>query len=282
MSHSIAQYTGTRIDSSAKHIMQCRVNHDFFTKVFEIEERKLVENKYRYAMQKDELVLDVGAYTQETDPDAEFKDAELLHAYPSVITTLGDGIKDEHMNGIRKYYRNLSMENEDNCIVYSAGSHRHVFPHKFGFVGVSLGTAYASDYSGDNVGSVLIGGMATVLNGHFQCYTGELVQWYFDFERGEYDSDGFRLAAIPNEDNRLLVPASGSEDYYKQRMFGAYQEVNQGKYRGPLIKPYRPMRNAGGKRDRHLYGDRVRIVGRIVNGGMPWEPIDIFLSNTFI
>eukprot|EP00960_Hanusia_phi_P075097 768373-Hanusia_phi.AAC.14 len=286
---SIAQYTGTRIDSSAKHIVQCRVNHDIFCKIFGIAEKRLTEDKYRYAMQKDELVLDVGRRSVSDSPD-RFEDSEEKIAYPSVLTTLGDTIKPEVMNGIRLYYRGLTFTNEDLPITYSEATAkgttlRRAFPYKFAFVGVSVGTAYASDLSGDNVGSVLVGGMATVLNGHFPCYTGELVQWYFDFEREEYDEEGFRSANPPDlggMDNSLYVPNGGKEEWYQRRMFAVYREVNSGKYRVPLIKPYRPTRDPEGRRRNFVYGDRVRIVGRIVNGGQPWEPVDIFLSNTFV
>jgi hypothetical protein len=47
--------------------------------------------------------------------------------------------------------------------------------------GVALGQAWASYLSGDTVASVLVGGMMTVLNGHFAMHTGDEVQWYFDF-----------------------------------------------------------------------------------------------------
>lgn len=39
---------------------------------------------------------------------------------------------------------------------------------EFYFVGISLGLAYAHPHSGDTVASVMIGGLRTVLNGHFQ------------------------------------------------------------------------------------------------------------------
>ena len=52
----------------------------------------------------------------------------------------------------------------------------------FQIQGYSLGRAFASSLSGDTVFSVLIGGCATVINGHFLMHTGQLVQWYFGFE----------------------------------------------------------------------------------------------------
>lgn len=39
---------------------------------------------------------------------------------------------------------------------------------EFYFVGISLGLAYAHPHSGDTVASVMIGGLRTILNGHFQ------------------------------------------------------------------------------------------------------------------
>ena len=48
--------------------------------------------------------------------------------------------------------------------------------------GYALGLAYASSLSGDTVSSILIGGMVTVMNGAFECRSGQMIQWYFDFE----------------------------------------------------------------------------------------------------
>jgi hypothetical protein len=53
----------------------------------------------------------------------------------------------------------------------------------FQIQGYSLGRAFASSISGDTVFSVLIGGCATVINGHFPMHTGQLVQWYFGCEK---------------------------------------------------------------------------------------------------
>jgi hypothetical protein len=284
MAHSIAQYTGTRIDSSAKHIVACKVNGKVFEKLGN-NVKQLTDDKFRYAMQKDELVLSVALMTDEDimrGIDRTFQRTFVKHAYPPVITTLGDKLTNEHKDAIREYYRNLSFDNEDDGIVYDKNGVNHFFPFKFDFVGVSVGTAYASDLTGDPVGSVLIGGMMTVLNGHFPCYTGELVQWYFDFEAEEFDENGKRrlLPAPPNPAVRhdIRHPVQGREHWYQQRMFGAHADKNRGKQNMALIKPFRKLQN----QRNYAYGDKVRVIGRIVNGGQPWEPIDIFLSNTFV
>jgi hypothetical protein len=34
---------------------------------------------------------------------------------------------------------------------------------------------------------VLVGGMVTVQNGHFTMHTGDMVQWYFDWESKQFN-----------------------------------------------------------------------------------------------
>jgi hypothetical protein len=68
--------------------------------------------------------------------------------------------------------------------------------------GVALGQAWASYLSGDTVASVLVGGMMTVLNGHFAMHTGNEVQWYFDFEKDAFESS----AGIENGSRSVLKP----------------------------------------------------------------------------
>jgi hypothetical protein len=72
---------------------------------------------------------------------------------------------------------------------------------QFSFQGVSLGLAYAHPDSGDTVGTVMMGGLRTVLNGHFKANTGQPVMWYFEFEAPCFNADGKRIFAnqeLPN------------------------------------------------------------------------------------
>ena len=41
--------------------------------------------------------------------------------------------------------------------------------------GVALGQAFSSHLTGDTVATVLVGGMMTVMNGHFEMFTGTCV-----------------------------------------------------------------------------------------------------------
>lgn len=282
MAHSIAQYTGTRIDSSAKHIVACKTNHDLYTDMGNTE-KDLTQNKYRYAMMKDEIVLNVNRMTKNgVNGKGEFRETYKLIAYPSVITTLGDKVTENLKQGIRAHYRNLTPNTITQYISYRDEAKQvRAFPYLFGMQGISVGTAYASDLSGDNVASVMIGGMATVLNGHFPCYTGELVQWYFDFEKGEFDSAGCRKET-PTDGVENKANPGDREMYYRQRMFADWKETTSGKHNIAMIKPLRHRIKDNKDVEPPAYGDVTRVFGRVVNGGQAWEPIDVFLCNVFV
>lgn len=64
---------------------------------------------------------------------------------------------------------------------------------QFYFMGVSMGVAYAHPDSGDTVGTVMYGGLRTVLNGPISATTGQPCQWIFEFEAGCYDKMGKRI-----------------------------------------------------------------------------------------
>ena len=58
-SPSLANASGTLLDSACKHIQQCRVATDeMLNFVGDIEE--IQRNKYRYCIHKDELVVGLG------------------------------------------------------------------------------------------------------------------------------------------------------------------------------------------------------------------------------
>ncbi len=59
-------------------------------------------------------------------------------------------------------------------------------------VGICNTIAYANPRSGDTVGSVMIGGLRTVMNGHWEVHAGDLVQWYWTFEQDCFDAKGKR------------------------------------------------------------------------------------------
>jgi hypothetical protein len=218
---SIGTATGSRVDSAAKHIMACKVDSrilqnwiDNAGNVYD-KENKIHTDKMKWCMHKDEIVLNTTKKKDNSDSAAK--------GYPMVVTTLGD-ISKHTITYIQQLYaqptislfykfwkckqwdefRTLqggvfqAMPTEDQEIV---NMQIKTLP-EFRCQGVALGQAWASYLSGDTVASVLVGGMMTVLNGHFAMHTGDEVQWYFDFEKDAFESS----AGIENGSRSVLKP----------------------------------------------------------------------------
>ena len=85
--------------------------------------------------------------------------------------------------------------------------------HDFIAVGYANTLGWAHAHSGDTMTSVMIGGLRTVMNGDFPVFTGDLIQWYWPFERECFTRDGRRKKIIINPDNNLIDfqvdPATG-------------------------------------------------------------------------
>eukprot|EP00961_Rhodomonas_salina_P245021 3311092-Rhodomonas_salina.1 len=133
-------------------------------------------------------------------------------AYPYVLSTLG-GVSEYVKHAIAAYYslddphvtdeqtmnimKNYSYDTEAKERLpaeqeYLAALKTIERLPFFTFMGYSLGLAYAHPSSGDNVVSAMVGGMISVQNGHFQVHTGDIIMWYFDFERPYFTDDGGR------------------------------------------------------------------------------------------
>lgn len=131
-------------------------------------------------------------------------------AYPHVLTTYSGLTPAAQYYLLRLYNNAHNMEDVHNMVYNQELRHRYnmdndtkpLLPNEkqqidtmpqFYFQGVALGIAYAHQDSGDTVATVMIGGLRTVLNGHFTVNTGQPVQWYFEFEAAAFDSNGERL-----------------------------------------------------------------------------------------
>lgn len=279
---SIGQRTGTRIDSSAKHIVACRVDQDFFREQGEPME-KILKQKYLYAMMKDEIVINCSIRTDNTLRKV---------CYPYVITTLGQEVTEENKRELLDYY------NEINSLNIAMEDRPYPFPRQLRFQGISVGTGFASDLSGDTFASAMIGGMVTIINGNFPAFTGDLVQWYFDFEEVMFDAEGYRLP-----DTNHLRPGTvqrqvrrrflGNEDPVARReaeletvarrnMYGTYKQYNQGKHNVFFMKSLMPRKNRQLQIEEIAEGDLQRVIGKVINGGGPWEQVDIMITNVFL
>lgn len=197
----IAAATSTRLDSAAKHIMACKVDSDlmmdFVSKNINgpsDKRREMHINKHKYCVFKNDLVL---CTNKPLFPSDNNKSGHRQNAYPAVVSTLGD-VELCCKKFLAQYYAFYSATMQMNFHMEASQQTeklRDHFQDKNGLIlnlpyfsaqGYALGTAWASDQTGDTVSSVLVGGMQTVMNGAFPCCAGEVLQWYFEFEEDMY------------------------------------------------------------------------------------------------
>jgi hypothetical protein len=223
---SLAQATNTRLDSACKHIQQCRVSTDDMMRFVGDQVDELVRNKYRYCIHKDELVVGVG---RPWDPKTVVKRTSNA-AYPKVISNLGS-LSDRAdtcvaLNMIRfmnHYARTINERQmiidffQNNVFAESAYfmsdgtkamapgfeafkdnqgfiNTRRFMPFMYDYftVGFANTIGYAHANSGDTMTSVMIGGLRTVMNGDFEIFPGDLVQFYWTFEKDDFLPNGRR------------------------------------------------------------------------------------------
>jgi hypothetical protein len=154
--------------------------------------------------------------------------------------------------------------------------------------GVALGQAFASHISGDTVASVFVGGVITVQNGAFPMQTGDLVQWYFDFEENMFSTtanqeQGRRITVITNP---LDPRGARKRSYMDMRTFGTANPVYGQNFQQMKntrnvvrIKSYK-LRKLDNDQDlKHLlvdsFGDKIRIFAKCIGGGRAYDKVDI-------
>jgi len=283
----IASATGTRLDSAAKHTMPCKIDDTLLISWFEEKNNARVAlhvNKMKYAVQKDELVLNV---TQKLRVNTLG-----TRAYPSVVSSVTE-MPSYVRSGLKYLY------NSETAHHFLTAAHNPVFAEEDGHgitppqmilaktmwsdmpyftaQGYALGTAYASAQSGDTVSTVLVGGMVTVRNGGFSCRAGEPIMWYFDFEENMFHSKRTLTAVESERINDLAVrdtrAKETTEQNRKRRMTDIYDTASVGHHKTgiALPKPYVL------KRGRDHFGDKIRIFAKCINGGRPYDMIDIML-----
>jgi hypothetical protein len=173
------------------------------------------------------------------------------------------------------------IDDEINAIGNISDDKRKIFNAElqesamFQIQGYALGRAFASSISGDTVFSVLIGGCATVINGHFPMYPGQLVQWYFGFEHALFHLDTVSHpgqasnVAGSRRMNQQGMDYSKNPATYKRRRLEEPKREQQG-----FIFPKPFVQDADGSY--HL-PDRIRVFAKCINGGGPFEPVDIMI-----
>jgi hypothetical protein len=145
-------------------------------------ERVLHSNKNAFSMQKDEIVMNT---------TKKFHASSSASAYPLVVTTLGERIPELENYLLLVYGSNTGTKFRDNSgkderkkilDAMTDASDKQRFTNvtdalpEFRCQGVALGQAFASPLTGDTVATVLVGGMMTVMNGHFEMFAGKCSQ----------------------------------------------------------------------------------------------------------
>lgn len=315
--------TGTRVDSASKHIMACKVNETQMMTWCEDTmnaRNHLHIQKYKYCMNRDDLMLNTGNALNDCSTDVVTS-----RAYPAVVSNLGDMTpqtqhilkklyhvakngKDylEFKSDIRRFCtRCLQADVEKtlgkvplNADMDKVKREVRDLPH-FTAQGYALGVAYASHLSGDTVGSVLIGGMVTVRNGHFNMKAGQLVQWYFDFEvdmfhrqTEENNKPGGRLhflegmrrsvsnkdpSEVEKESNYVMTDAERQRKEYHDRELGAVDAMPIGGNSSRKHNVFYPKPFVLCSDGSEHYGDKMRIFAKCINGGRKHEMVDLML-----
>ena len=177
---SLGSATNSRVDSAAKHTMACKVDTAFLKRTLENPaengEEMLNQGKLKYAMLKDELSMCTTKRMYGTSGHA---------AYPLVVTTVGDldtetktFLKMIYASGTATDFLNCTNSKFKEAYAKDQASGSKIYKNvasalpEFRCQGVALGQAFASHLSGDTVATVLVGGMATVMNGAFEIFAG--------------------------------------------------------------------------------------------------------------
>ena len=301
----IAQATGTRLDSAAKHTMACKLDDNMHIGWFaETTNARthIQSNKYLYAMQKDELVLNV---TQKLLATASSGSASGAKAYPAVVTSTGS-MPWEVKIGLRNLYSSKTGEeflckrefanSMDHAETATVGAKKSAVFKRiwdsmpfFTAQGYALGTAWASPHSGDTVGTVLVGGMVSVRNGAFACRSGQPIMFYFDFEETEFspttsseafEGERFDLVVDIEKEETVLEKTKKRSEEAGGTTAGRKRSrmVEYDSYGGSMLKngialpkPYVMQRGS------EHYGDRIRVFAKCINGGRPHDMIDLML-----
>ena len=315
----LAGSTGTRVDSAAKHIMACKVDSCMLAgwcSDVQNAGNHMHIHKHKYCMTRDELALNTNMALNE-----ESCMVKKGHAYPAVVTTLGDmspecvqlvtllyaGSHDGHAfleckDKLAYIAKRISMQPNMAKIAQEIKN----LPY-FMAQGYALGVAYASALSGDTVGSVLIGGMCTVMNGAFDCRAGQMMQFYFDFEQDMFYQETQKIGdtknmagsrkVLANIDAVIDLPAVGPaldtarnlhrhvptaltlarQEHHNRGLQGAndaypYGGPSDRKRRMAFPKPYMLMHNGTDH-----YGDKIRIFAKCITGARKHEMVDLML-----
>ena len=323
---SLANATGTRVDSACKHHQQCRVSTDNLLEMIDPKNdtKELERNKYRYCVHKDELALGVAT------PWKPFESRKRANnAYPRVVSNLGmidlENPKFKHCAKMIKYLYHyaLSIRDREDIIKWfgrKSDANATWAPSEFSYfdkipdgqpnplsdylpimcdftaMGYAQTLGWASSNTGDTMTTVMVGGMRTVMNGDFEIRTGDLIMWYWPFERDCFEQDGSRktiefscirewqpgttkytvshanIDPAVAHDKKEEWSLSKTEESRKERSELTYgSRPNEPKIVAK-IKPYRK------DYDNPRMYDQLRVFAVAMSAGRPYDNVDIKIS----
>ena len=314
---SLASSTGTRVDSAAKHTLQCRVAEPLLREWArnndsQDPDRFIQQNKMVYCVHKNELAMNVSTALLPNSNKSLIQTYKQNHAYPPIVSTLGC-LTDLSMQMLRNQYAQVNFEGfvnqittyenelKDNTVrdERKAALNKVVNMPYFMPMGYALTFGHPHHLLGDTMCTLLIGGMITVRNGGFEMRTGQMVQWYFDFEEDCFAAttdnnhvSGERLffdGAVDAGDQQFQCNAANVKDgRYKRRDFQdrEYSATSNGKKQKLMlnadkarmvfrIKPYVKSRRGDSRGD--VYGDKIRVFAKCIGGGRAFDDVDIML-----
>lgn len=308
---SLANRTGTLVDSGCKHIIPVVMATDHILQIGhgDLDNNTLLREKMRFCANRGDILLTVNRGLLKKNAGNFAKNS----AYPLVVSSLTH-VSAEKRSAIAAYCAGTFGIDGDQNVNAVVQQFLNDVP-RFSFMGISLGLGYAHPSSGDTVVSSLIGGMATIQNGHFAVQTGDEIMWYWDFEEGFFDKAGVRhhhdrinQTDLPNSNNRMKpVGFSGlkrrrglNDPDYKEtrdtegRMMMARREngnigmdangnINHGKecvvYPKPFFMYADCARDNMADEDIHaLRLDRLRVFGKAVGNARPFDKVDVLIS----
>ena len=299
----IAAATGTVLDSAAKHTMACKVDEEKMHVFAEAD--NITNNKHKYCVNRHELVLNTGNAWKT-------RSGSVSSAYPLIVSNMGDLHEDVKLF-VKAAYASLQtakdlrptlkfLNDTKPTEAKDAKIKNQLTTLPFCHVqGYSLGVAYANHRQGDIVCAVQVGGMVSVRNGHFPCNTGDMVQWYFDWEKDMFYAvaEGMDNEAGQRKEQaalRTVIMTAGNADYATRKLnvnnalaaapaAGANRQqaarqgfaarelgMSNGKINVPYPKPYVVSKTHG-----EHYGDQIRVFAKCVNGGRAHDMIDVML-----
>lgn len=298
--------TGTRIDSAAKHQIASRIDYEKMLSWVSCDQNRLLREKLRFSMNENDLAIHTGPPLRNNEP---CKTNHRNKAYPSVVVTLAD-MQPSAINYLIALYHNCTssaeadrfVEEVERTIEWWVGHNEErgmamkqiqEMP-KFSMCGISVGTAWAHPNSGDNVATVLIGGLRTIMNGAFPIQCNDLVMWYWDEEWHCFQSDGRRIPQLITSQNGTNLCSEDVTRFInanirvqaddERRRKGFFDQGNgnfsapsrdgnvKGKRRIAYPKPFRYDDN-----NERIF-DRMRVFAKALCSARPFEPVDIMVG----